>query len=77
MSSWLNDVGEIRQNDKGKFYIKMKKDVTLAQGQNVVLTSFEDHIEGLFKNGLIDEEKKQQRLQLSFLKYILNVPPLG
>lgn len=77
-NGWVNDFGSVLtdKNNSKKFYIKIKKDVTLREGDVVHLNTIEENMNRLVKSGKITEEEAQERInKLNFIKYSLTLPP--
>lgn len=76
-NGWINGAVEIVTTKKGGYMINVKKDITLVQGQRIVLESFEDNLNRLVEKGFITENEANERLaKLSFIKQIGSVAPV-
>lgn len=76
-SGWL-EVGTIfGRKDGSGFFLSVKADVTLKEGDNLQLRTPQERIEGLLKAGQITEEQAETRLSKvpSTIKFDVVLPP--
>jgi hypothetical protein len=73
---WINNCGDIRLSKKNELYIKIKKPLSLKEGDTLLLTKFADHLDGLVKAGIVKEDDAEnQKESQHFVKYILTKTP--
>jgi hypothetical protein len=78
MSKWINNAGTVMKSKDGNgFYIKVKKDFTVKEGQIIQMKTPEESLKGLLEKGFIDEAELEKRLESTpdFVKYNLTVAP--
>lgn len=77
-SEWVNNAVEIVTTKSGKKMIKVKKDLTLSKGQNILLTGFEENLAQLVDRGVISEKDAGERMNKvgKFVHYVGSVAPL-
>ena len=77
MSEWVNNVAEICISKAGnKPYLKVKKNVELREGDNLIMKTFGEEQDSLVKNGVITEEKAaENKEKIHWVKYVLHKAP--
>jgi hypothetical protein len=73
---WLN-VGEILVSKKNSLYVKIKQDVTLPAGTQLMIQDPRVKVQEAVDAGRLTEEQGEERLAKipSFVKYNLVLPP--
>jgi len=76
-SNWVNSAAEICVSKDGNGrYIKVKKPFKMLKDNNLILTPFKQHLQGLVKAGFMDENKMNETLEnVHWVKYVVSVPP--
>lgn len=72
----MGRIGEVLQSKKGGFYIKVKSDLVLKEGDVLFLNKPEDEVNSLLQRGIITQEQADNRLSKTpeFIKYIISEP---
>lgn len=87
-SKWINNALEIRRDKNGAFYIMVKENFTLKQGDTLPLKKVTDNIKEMVVKGIIDQDTADQRIDklrikdedgnltdMFWLIYSGNIPP--
>ena len=73
---WKNNVLTIQESKAGNLYIRVNENVTLEEGQNLVMTGKQESLDKSLKEGRIDEARHTELSEkLHFIKYEISVPP--